>query len=161
MKYTKIRQVKDPTGNRKEDAGVDLYIPSDFNNGKPMKLYRGQQVNIPSGIKVKVPYGMELKFDNKSGVSLKKGLVVGATIVDTGYRGEIHLNLFKVVKGTEDKRDWLGRPYTVIQAGDKIIQAILCKISTESWNMISNESYEKGPATKRGVKGFGKGTGTF
>ena len=99
MKYTKIRDVKNPTGDRQADAGIDFYIPNDWNDGKPMKVFVGQQVNIPSGIKVKVPQGMMLKLDNKSGVSLKKGLVVGATIVDTSSREEIHLNMFKDVEG--------------------------------------------------------------
>ena len=159
MKYTRIREVTTPSGNRKEDAGVDLYIPNDFNGGKPMKLYIGQQVNIPSGIKVKVPAGMDLKIDNKSGVALKKGLLVGATIVDTGYRGEIHINLFKVVRGKEDKRNWFGRYYTTLTPGEKITQGILNKISIEPWTLVTNKEYEKGPKTKRAAGAFGS-TGT-
>lgn len=159
MKYTKIKDVKTPTGDRQGDAGIDFYIPNDWNNGKPMKLFIGQQVNIPSGIKVKVPQGMMLKFDNKSGVSLKKGLVVGATIVDSSYRGEIHLNLFKVVRGKEDKRTWYGKSYTTLTPGEKIVQGVLVKISSEAITSISNKSYDQGPATKRGQNGFGS-TGT-
>ena len=159
MKYTKIRDVKNPTGDRQADAGIDFYIPNDWNDGKPMKVFVGQQVNIPSGIKVKVPQGMMLKLDNKSGVSLKNGLVVGATIVDTSYRGEIHLNMFKVVEGKEDKHTIFGRPYTVLTPGEKIVQGVLVKISTESLSLISNKSYDQGPATKRGTGGFGS-TGT-
>ena len=102
MKYTKIRNVKDPTGNRKEDAGFDFYIPNDWNEGKPYYIRIGEQVNIPSGIKIKLKNTQMMKMDNKSGVALKKGLVFGATIIDSGYRGEIHLNLFKVVRGKED-----------------------------------------------------------
>jgi len=160
MKYTKIRDVKDPAGDRLADCGIDFYIPNDWNNGKPMRLYIGQQVNIPSGIKVKVPQGHSLTYDNKSGVALKKGLVVGACVVDPSYRGECHLNLFKVVRGKEDKRDWLGRYYTTLTPGEKIVQGVLYKISTESLTKVSEKSYNQGPATKRGAKGFGEGTGT-
>ena len=124
-----------------------------------MRLYVGQQVKIPSGIKVKVPMGMTMNFDNKSGVALKKGLNVGAKVVDPSYRGEINLNLFKAVRGTEDKRDWLGRYYTVLTPGEKIVQGILYKVSMEAWNKISNKSYDQGPATKRMSGGFGS-TGT-
>ena len=159
MKYTKIREVKNPTGDRQSDAGIDFYIPNDWNGGKPMKLFIGQQVNIPSGIKVKVPQGMDFAFTNKSGVALKKGLIIGATIVDTGYRGECHLNLFKVVRGKDDKRTWYGRYYTVLTPGEKITQGILNKISTESLTLVTNKVYEQGPSTKRGDKGFGS-TGT-
>ena len=159
MKYTKIRDVKDPNGNRKEDCGVDCYIPNDWNNGKPMRLYIGQQVKIPSGIKVKVPFGCTLTFENKSGVALKKGLVCGAVLVDPGYRDEFNISLFKVVRGTEDKRDWRGRYYTTLTPGEKITQAVLYKCSMESWNKISEKSYNQGPATKRGIGSFGS-TGT-
>lgn len=160
MKYTNIGDVKEPTGLRLADCGIDFYIPNDWNNGKPMRLYIGQQVNIPSQIKVKVPQGHSLTFENKSGVALKKGLVVGACVVDPSYRGIIHLNLFKVVRGKEDQRNWCGRHYTTLTPGEKIVQGVLYKISTESLNKISEKTYEQGPVTKRGAKGFGEGTGT-
>ena len=159
MKYTKIRDVKDPVGDKKENVGQDFFIPNDWNDGKPMRLYIGQQVKIPSGIKVKVPMGMAMNFDNKSGVALKKGLTIGAKVVDPSYRGEVNLNLFKVVRGTEDKRDIFGRYYTVLTPGEKITQGILYKVSMESWNKVSNKVYEQGPATKRAAGGFGS-TGT-
>ena len=159
MKYTKIRDVKEPEGDKKENVGQDIFIPNDWNNGKPKRLYIGQQVKIPSGIKVKVPMGWTLNFDNKSGVALKKGLSVGAKVVDPSYRGEINISLFKVARGTEDKRDWLGRRYTVLTPGEKIVQAILYKVSMEAWNKISEKSYNQGPATKRSTHGFGS-TGT-
>lgn len=159
MKYTKIRDVKDPIGDKNENAGQDFFIPNDWNNGKPMRLYIGQQVKIPSGIKVKVPMGMAMNFENKSGVALKKGLTIGAKVVDPSYRGEVNLNLFKVTRGTEDKRNWLGRYYTVLTPGEKITQAILYKVSMESWNKISEKAYDQGPSTKRGQGGFGS-TGT-
>lgn len=159
MKYTKIRDVKDPIGDKKENVGQDFFIPNDWNNGKPMKLYLGHQVKIPSGIKVKVPMGMSLNFDNKSGVALKKGLSVGAKVVDPSYRGEINISLFKSVIGTEDRRDWKGRYYTILTPGEKIVQAILYKVSMESWNKISEKQYDQGPATKRNQGGFGS-TGT-
>lgn len=155
MKYTKIRDVKDPVGNRKEDCGIDLYLPTDWNGGKPKRIYVGQQVKIPSGIKVKVPMGMSLTFENKSGIALKKGLVCGATIVDPGYRGEINISLFKVVRGSEDKRNWLGRSYTLLVPGEKITQAILYRCSMEDWKQISEKQYNQGPKTQRSNKGFG------
>lgn len=155
MKYCKIRDVKEPVGDKKENVGQDLFIPNDWNNGKPFKLYLGRQVKIPSGIRVKVPMGYTLNFDNKSGVALKKGLTVGAKVVDPSYRGEINISLFKAVIGTEDKRDWLGRHYTVLTPGEKIVQTILYKVSMEAWNKVSEKVYEQGPVTKRGAGGFG------
>ena len=164
MIYTKIRDVKDITGNRKEDAGLDFFVPADFNDGKPYVLRMNEQVNIPSGIKTKLKSNQYLQMMNKSGVSIKKGLVFGACVIDSGYRGEIHLNMFKVVRGSEDIRvrrrgflGWLGFKQwaTVINPGDKIIQGIIIDISNEKANYTSPKSYEKGPVTKRGAGGFG------
>ena len=151
MLYTKIRDVKDPTGNRKEDAGFDFFVPNDFNNGQPYVLRMNEQVNIPSGIKTKFKNNQYIQMMNKSGVALKKGLVFGACVIDSGYRGEIHLNMFKVVKGTEDIRvrrkgflGWLGFKEwaTVINPGDKIIQGIMINISNESAKYISNKDVQ-------------------
>ena len=164
MIYTKIRDVKDPAGNRKEDAGIDFFVPNDWNEGQPYILRIGEQVNIPSGIKTKLKNTQYLQTMNKSGVALKKGLTFGACVIDSGYRGEIHLNMFKVVKGTEDIRvrrrgflGWLGFKEwaTVINPGEKIIQGIIIQISNESAKYISNKEYAKGPKTQRAAKGFG------
>jgi len=175
MKYTKTRDVKTPTGRRGADAGMDLYIPNDWNDGKTMKLYVGQQVNIPTGIKVEIPEGYMVKIDNKSGTSVKKGLVIGATIIDASYRGEMHCNMQKASIGTEDKlceerpeissstnmriykRDW---SYTELVPGEKIAQAIIIPISNETWDEISNEEYNALPETVRGEGGFGSTTVT-
>lgn len=168
MLYTKTRDVKDPAGNRQEDAGLDFFVPNDWNNGQACVLRIGEQVNIPSGVKIKLKNTQYLQMMNKSGISLKKGLTFGASVIDAGYRGEIHLNLFKVVRGTEDirvrRRGLLGllgfkEWATVIQPGDKIIQGIIMSISNEGIKGISNKNYEKGPKTKRAGSGFGS-TGT-
>lgn len=161
MKYTKVADVKNPKGNWGNDNGTDLFIPNDWNEGQPMKLYIGEQVNIPTGIKVLFEHGKTLKIDNKSGVSTKKGLIVGATIVDPSYRGIIHANLHKVSKGNEDlfdeeKQAW----YTILTPGEKICQALILTCSDESWEELSNEDYEtQAGTTERGEKGFGNGTG--
>ena len=164
MIYTKIRDVKDPSGNRKEDAGVDFFIPNDWNEGKPLILRLGEQTNIPSGIKIKLKNTQYLQMMNKSGVSLKKGLTFGASVIDSGYRGELHLDMFKVVKGTEDIRvrrrgilGWLGFKEwaTVLTPGEKIIQGIIMCISNEALKGVPNKVYDQGPKSKRSTGGFG------
>jgi len=153
MKYAIYRNTKKPTGRRGDDAGIDIYVPEDF---PKTKLYIGEQVNIPTGIKVVVPAGYMLKAENKSGVAAKKGLTCGACVVDFSYRGEIHANLFKAVKGSEDSYDQeTNRWYTIIRPGDKIVQFILEKISDEELEEISTEEYDNLPATDRGAGAFG------
>ena len=108
LKYTKIKEVKDLSRNIEENAGYDFYIPNNFNEGKDFKLYLNEQINIPSGIKVCLPKKTCMIMFNKSGVSIKKGLTVGACVIDESYQGEIHLNLFKSIKGSQDLKDEKG-----------------------------------------------------
>lgn len=168
MKYTKVKPVKDIAGNRDEDVCFDFFVPNDWNNGKPYILRIGEQVNIPSGIKTLFNKDLGLIGLNKSGVATKRGCVFGAHVIDSGYRGEIHLDMMKVVRGSEDikvcRKGILGllgfkEWATVINAGDKILQFGLFKISNEPAIEISNAEYEKGPKTKRSTGGFGS-TGT-
>lgn len=170
MIYTKISEsVHDLNGNRDEDAGLDFYIDSNWNDGKPYIIRIGEQVNIPASIKVKLSNKDQmLLMENKSGVARKSGLIRLACVVDYGYRGSVNLNLGKVVRGTEDIRvrrrgilGWLGFKEwaAVIKPGEKIIQGIIVKTSSEKITRVSEKEYEKGPKTKRGSGAFGS-TGT-
>lgn len=152
MKYAIYRDTIKPTGRRGDDAGIDIYVPNDF---PETRLYVGEQVNIPTGIKVIVPAGYMLKAENKSGVAAKKGLTCGACVVDYSYRGEIHANLFKAVKGSQDLIDKDGNFFTIIKPGDKIVQFILEKISDEELEEISTQEYDNLPETSRGEGAFG------
>jgi dUTP pyrophosphatase len=58
-----------------------------------------------------------LEIKNRSGVAFKRSLVVGACVVDSGYDGEVFVNLHNI--GTE--------PQTV-RAGDKIAQAVMVPV---------------------------------
>jgi len=123
LQYCKIRKVKSPARAHSTDAGIDFYVPEDISleemtavnakvarmgqflpdNDNPdvvrtIVLEPGESVLIPSGIKLNVPDGYMLMYDNKSGVSTKRGLLIGAKIVDIGYQGECHLNLHNVSK---------------------------------------------------------------
>lgn len=168
MEYTKINDVKAPCGNRQEDVGIDFFIPTNWNEGKPYILRMNEQVNINSGIKTKFSKTLGLIGLSKSGVATRKGCIFGAHVIDSGYRNFLHLNLFKVVKGSEDIRvrrrgllGWLGFKEwaTVLTPGEKIIQFALIKISNEELKEISEDEYSKGPKTKRNLGGFGS-TGT-
>lgn len=159
LKYTKIKEVKDLSRNIEENAGYDFYIPNNFNEGKDFKLYLNEQINIPSGIKVCLPKKTCMIMFNKSGVSIKKGLTVGACVIDESYQGEIHLNLFKSIKGSQDLKDEKGI-YTILSPGEKIVQGIVIPVLTDCFSYITNEEYENLPKTERGTNGFGS-TGVF
>ncbi len=141
MKITKIKDVKTPTRANTTDAGVDFFIPNDY-NGKT-DLSPGESCFIPSGIKVNVPEGYALIAFNKSGVATKKGLHVGACVVDCGYQGELHINLTNV-----------SAEYQTIAAGDKIVQFVLLPLGDPTIELVEeNNLYES--ISTRGEGGFG------
>ena len=58
---------------------------------------------------------MEIK--NKSGIAYKRQLLVGACVVDSGYEGEVFVNLHNV--GTDTQ---------YLEPGDKVAQAVVVPV---------------------------------
>lgn len=145
MKISKIRDVKTPVRGTPLSAGLDFFVPNDF-PGEHF-LLPGDSVNIPSGIKVKVPHGYALIFKNKSGVATKRGLQVGACVVDEDYQGEVHLHVRNICLDVQS-----------VKPGEKLVQALLVPVSYEDVEEVpEDELYED--KTERGEGGFGS-TGT-
>ena len=145
LKFIKTKDVKTPVRANETDAGIDFFIPNDF---KEMYLYPGEDVLIDSGIKVIVPKGYALIFKEKSGVAVKKKLTVGASVVDSDYRGVVHFHLFN--NGREAKAEHI----TKISPGDKIIQGLVIPVLLCELEEISDDEYYS-YNTERGEGGFG------
>ena len=64
MKISKIRDVKTPTRANSTDAGIDFFIPNDYEG--ETEIFPGRSCLIPSGVKVNVPEGFALVAFNKS-----------------------------------------------------------------------------------------------
>jgi dUTP pyrophosphatase len=142
MKFLKLRDVKSPSRGTSQSAGIDFFIPNDF---EYRTLSPGSSVLIPSGIKANIPSDHVFIAFNKSGVATKKGLTVGACVVDEDYQGEIHIHLTNVSDQT-----------ITINPGEKIIQFLLLPIIYESIEIVeSEESLWEGKSTERGEGGFG------
>jgi len=150
MKFYKLRDVKSPVRGTKESAGLDFFIPDDWNDGNTKLVKPGESLLIPSGIKANVPKGFALIAFNKSGIAVKKQLYVGACVVDEDYQGEIHINVSNVSRDT----------VTEVSPGDKIMQFLLLPINYElPIEVNSEEELWKDKASERGTGGFGS-TGT-
>lgn len=145
LKFIKTKEVKSPVRGHDTDAGIDFFVPEDFER---TMLVPGEDVCIDAGIKVIVPKGYALIFKEKSGVALKKKLTIGACVVDSDYRGVVHLHLFN--NGTEE---------AIIEAGDKITQGLVVPVSLCKPEEITEEEYNSYDDTERGEGGFGS-TGT-
>lgn len=133
MKVQKLRDVKTPSRGTSVSAGIDFYVPEDF---ETVSLKPGESVLIPSGIKAQVPRGYALIAFNKSGVATKQGLQVGACVVDEDYRLEIHLHVINI----SDKDQ-------TVATGQKLIQFVLipvCYFDVEEVDNIENNTERKG-----------------
>lgn len=144
LKYSKVKDVKDPCrANVGIDAGIDLYIPEEF---EKKTLKPNESILIPAGVKFEVPLGYAVILFNKSGVASKKCLLVGACVVDSGYAGEVHINLHNV--GTKEVE---------LNPGDKIVQAVMLPIITPTPMLVDEENLYKDVCSPsaRGSGGFG------
>jgi len=142
MKIFKVRDVKTPVRGTEQSAGIDLFIPDDqpqvYLNAKESAL-------IPSGIKANVPEGHMLVAFNKSGVAVKKSLLVGACIIDEDYQGEIHIDVKNVGHGPQ-----------VLNPGDKIIQLVCVPVNYVEVELVPSEyALFGGNITERGEGAMG------
>lgn len=159
MKITKTLKVKTPNRGTSVAAGLDFFIPDNttefilaFTEKNPnvnieedgIYLKPHQRVNIPSGIKAEVPKGYALIAYNKSGVSLKYGLDIGASVVDEDYQGVIHLSLTNTTEETV-KLDY----------GQKIIQFLLIPVLYENVELVEEKEIFINQESERKSGAFG------
>ena len=142
MKISKIRNVKTPTRGTAGSAGIDFYVPDDYPRDL-CTIQPSERFFIPSGIKANVPEGYALIAMNKSGVALKKGLLVGACVVDSDYQGEIHLHLVNTT-----------HKHVTIEPGEKLTQFLLIPVDHCSITVVEEDGLFT-EETTRGSGGFG------
>jgi len=143
MDFAKVRNVESPKRAGSKEAGIDFFWPNDAGD---LTLIIGNSVLVKLGVHVRVPEGYALIFFNKSGVASKRGIKVGAQVIDETFQGELRLNLFK-------DSDAGGKMVT-FKPGDKLIQGLIIPInySMPEECKIENLFAEK---TQRGDQGFG------
>jgi dUTP pyrophosphatase len=124
-----------PVRANPSDAGLDLR----FNpvNGGTQILAAGQSAILPTGLKFGVPHSYMIQIMNRSGNAAKKQLMVGACVVDSGYNGEVFVNLHNI-----------GSKPQTINPGDKIAQAVVIPIVPVRFVETKNDNlYEWAPIT--------------
>ena len=170
MKILKTRNVITPSRAYGKPAGIDFYIPvlddkivEDIKQKNPLNvenqyflittnknkhrfiiLYPQARILIPSGIKVVLEEGTYLEAKNKSGIASSLGLVVGSSVVDEDYRGEIHISLINT-----------GKTNVILNPNQKIVQFIQQKYEMNPIDEIDEEEFKSYGETERGEKGFG------
>lgn len=122
-----------------EDDGTEEGIIIDAVKG--IVLHPGGRALIPTELYAAIPEGYEIQVRPRSGLALKQGITVlnSPGTIDSGYRNSWGVILMNC--GTED---------FLVQQGDRIAQAVLCKYEEIEW--VPTEDLDE---TARGLTGFG------
>jgi deoxyuridine 5'-triphosphate nucleotidohydrolase len=124
IEYTRVRaDVRPPERANPSDAGLDLYFNPESKGFLPspkldsVVINPGESQLLSTGYRFGVPHGYMLEIKNRSGVASKRSLIVGACVVDSGYDGEVFINLHNV-----------GKEVQTIEPGTKIAQAVMVPV---------------------------------
>lgn len=144
LKFSKVREVKTPNRGTPGSAGIDFYVPTDFNDGNAFLLHPGKDILIPSGIHCNIPEGFALLGVDKSGIATRKQLTLLAKLIDEDYEGEIHIHLMNVGEYTQE-----------ILPDMKIAQFVLLPVDSRLPVEVSFEELYLNSTSERGTGGFG------
>jgi dUTP pyrophosphatase len=118
------------------DAGLDLTAC------ERVELAPGERALVPTGLAVAIPEGYAGYVQPRSGLASKHGISIVNTpgLVDSGYRGELLVNLLNT-----DAHE----PFTV-EPGMRIAQLVVLEIP-----QVELVEVDELPDSERGVRGFG------
>ena len=93
IEYKRVRDgAKVPVRSNPSDAGLDVFACM----SEEISLAPMQSLIIPTGLKFGIPHGYMLQVMNRSSVAAKRGLVVGAHVIDSGYDGDVFINIHNI-----------------------------------------------------------------
>jgi len=97
-----------------------------------MRIAPGESRLLQTGLRFEVPHGYMLEVKNRSSVASKRSLVVGACVIDSGYAGEVFINLHNIGLETQ-----------LVTPHSKIAQLVMVPIvSFQARENESGELYE-------------------
>ena len=116
IEYYRTREnAQAPRRANPSDAGMDIAFAPE--NDGSITIQPGECALCQTGLKFGIPHGYMLQIMNRSGIAAKRGLVVGAHVVDAGYNGEVFINLHNI-----------GNIAQTVNPGERIAQAVLIPI---------------------------------
>ena len=143
--YRTHQHVVPPMRANPSDAGLDVFYCPD--SPEVVEVKPGGNVKLPTGLKFGIPHGYMLQVMNRSSMASKKNLVVGAHCIDSGYDGEVFIDIHNI--GTEPQ---------LIEPIAKIAQVVLVPVvSFRALETSNSDLYGWAPITisDRGDGGFG------
>jgi dUTP pyrophosphatase len=118
------------------DAGLDL------SSCARLELAPGERALVPTGLAIAIPDGFAGYVQPRSGLAAKHGITIVNTpgLVDSGYRGELLVNLLN----TDPSESF------VVEPGMRIAQLVVLPVP----DVVPVEVDEL-PVSERGVRGYG------
>jgi dUTP pyrophosphatase len=125
-----------PTRAYEHDAGIDLSAC------ERVELGPGERALVPTGLAVAIPPGYAGYVQPRSGLATKHGISIVNTpgLVDSGYRGELLVNLLNT-----DPRESF-----VVEPGMRIAQLVVLALPD-----VAPVEVDELPMSERGERGFG------
>ena len=117
LEFTKRSDARAPERANPSDAGLDVFYCPSSPDVSVAKIEPGQNVMLETGLKFGIPHGYMLQACNRGSMGAKRSLIVGAHIIDSGYDGEIFIDLHNI--GTETQ---------FVEKGAKIAQLVLVPV---------------------------------
>ena len=116
LEFMKTRATAEtPQRANPSDAGLDVFFCPE--KSESVTLRPGENRLFQTGLRFGVPHGYMLQVMNRSGMASKNSLIVGAHCVDSGYDGEVFIDLHNI-----GLRDITVKPNT------KIAQVVLVPV---------------------------------
>jgi dUTP pyrophosphatase len=129
IEYQRLdKYVKPPTRSNPSDAGLDVYAHLE----DPLIILPGESALIKTGLKFGVPHGYMFQVMNRSSVAAKRSLIVGAHVIDSGYDGEVFINVHNI-----------GDRSQTIKYGDKIAQLVMIPVVSFRPLLVESELYRQ------------------
>ena len=112
LEYVRVRETaKPPVRANPSDAGLDVFFCPADEAVTAVKVNPGDSAVLSTGLRFGVPHGFMLEVKNRSSVAVTRGLIVGACVIDSGYDGEVFINLHNVGNETQ----WIDRNTKIAQ----------------------------------------------
>ena len=137
MKVPVLHHPNLPRYQTEDAAGMDLHAVLNA----PITLGPLERWLVPTDLRVAIPKGHAWFIVSRSGLTLKKGLIVlnAPGIIDADYRGSVGVILCNMSNTPVE-----------IEPGERVAQALLMKVERVEWDAV--DSLDE---TDRGEGGYG------
>lgn len=116
IKFARVREnVIPPQRINGSDSGMDVFFCPE--NNQEVIIMPNSNAILDTGLVFEIVHGYELKAENRGSWAAKRGLIVGAEIIDSGFAGSVFIDLHNI-----------GSTPQVIKPGDKMAQLVMREV---------------------------------